>query len=125
MNYDVQIYEKLLQLAVRFISGIEPIDPPSLCHFFSQALPKSFFEVSQFQVDNEEKIKVVKRVLEFGYDAVRRGINRFRAFIFYFPEMYTRLNNWMDLPEIDKVKSALTIIESIHSRFFFFFFFFC
>lgn len=115
LNQDKKIFEKLLLLANHFISGIDAIDPPSICHFFKDSLPKSFFELSELYLPEQKQIELISKILEFGYNAIRRGMNRFRAFIFYFPEFFTRLN-MMSMTEDEKAEALLFIINSISVR---------
>jgi hypothetical protein len=79
------------------------IDPPSLLAFFGQHIPSSFFEISQWQVDDAEKTQLVSKLLELGHSLIRNGMNRYKAFVFYLPPLYTQLTQKDLLSDSERV----------------------
>lgn len=91
MERDVRIFIQNLEFAILSIRN--KIDVPAMIHFYEQELPRSFFEILQWDIDTSEKIELIVRVLELGHVTVKRGMNRYKSFVFYLPAVYTRITH--------------------------------
>src|SRR5690349_20300302 len=96
---EARFIHKTINLAILSIRSASILDSSALTDFFGGQLPKSFFELSNWDLPVPEQADLIDLMLELGYALVRNGTNRFKAFIFYLPGIYTRISHKTDVPD--------------------------
>ena len=124
MKNDSRILRELLLLAILFYRQTTIIDTGSMVDFFNKALPGSFFEIryisytlsvklkfSGWDSDENDKVELVYSLIQLGYVLVRNNVNRYKAFIFYQPGVYSRLTAVSELSGPQKVLFLLYYVK--------------
>ena len=58
---------------------------------------------SSWKIPENEKTDLVFSILELGYSLIKNGVNRFKTFIFYLPDIYALISNKNSLTDVQQV----------------------
>lgn len=93
--------------------------------FFESSLPRILFELSNWSVPIERKQLVIYSLLNFGFHAIKNGLNKFKALLFHWPgnayvvgdfsAVFNRLDLNFGLDENEKIDVLIHVISKCQS----------